>query len=92
MTATETQIDEVGSDTSEKLAAQHNAMHSILDDVIAYRTACESRGLSPTAAECMALDYHRFVYQEADRAAQVATATLLSKLRLVDAFVGSVGK
>lgn len=49
------------------LAALHEGLNEILDLVVAYRTACEGRGFSPSAAEAMALEYHRMLLAQAMR-------------------------
>lgn len=37
---------------------------AVLDLVIGYRRQCEERGFSPTAAEMMAMEYHRALLQQ----------------------------
>lgn len=44
---------------ASQLAALQDGMSEILDAVSAYRAACEQRGFSPTAAEAMAIEFHK---------------------------------
>ncbi len=79
--------EDAGTPESEALASKHSAIHSVIDDVVTYRTACEGRDFSPTAAECMALDYHHFLFANAERAAQLQHEASLTRIRMIDQFV-----